>query len=193
MGHSGGSPHALACGALLPERVLSVVCVAGLAPFHAEGLDWFAGMAGFGAAELRAAAEGRAALEDYLASSEFDPEQFTAADQSALAGEWSCLAALAGQAMEGGMGGMVDDDLPPQRREVRSEEPSLQPPQALSENGGYRSVTSSKAYAITRFSQRITPSTKSNMPLGYRPVNRIANQAMMTTTTRAIHKKTSTM
>ena len=43
MGHSGGSPHALACGALMPERVLGVVCVAGLAPFHAEGLEWWAG------------------------------------------------------------------------------------------------------------------------------------------------------
>ena len=60
MGHSGGSNHALACGALLGERVLGVVCVAGLAPFHAEGLDWFAGMAA-GAARLRAATQGRAA------------------------------------------------------------------------------------------------------------------------------------
>ena len=63
MGHSGGGSHALACGALLPERVLGVVSVAGLAPFGAEGLDWFAGMATSGAAELRAATEGRAALE----------------------------------------------------------------------------------------------------------------------------------
>ena len=44
MGHSGGGPYALACGALLPERVLGVVCLSGLAPFRAEGLDWFAGM-----------------------------------------------------------------------------------------------------------------------------------------------------
>ena len=43
MGHSGGSPHALACGALLPDRVLAAVCVSALAPFDAEGLDWFAG------------------------------------------------------------------------------------------------------------------------------------------------------
>jgi pimeloyl-ACP methyl ester carboxylesterase len=63
MGHSGGSVFALACGALLPERVLGLVCVAALAPFHAEGLAWFAGMA------------------------------------------------VAGQALEDGLGGMVDDDL----------------------------------------------------------------------------------
>jgi pimeloyl-ACP methyl ester carboxylesterase len=111
MGHSGGGTYALACGALLPERILGVVCVAGLAPFDAEGLDWFAGMAAFGAGELRAAAGGRAALEDYLASTEFDPEQFTPADYAALAGAWSWLAAVAGQAMEGGPGGLVDDDL----------------------------------------------------------------------------------
>jgi pimeloyl-ACP methyl ester carboxylesterase len=111
MGHSGGGTCALACGALLPARVLGVVCVAGLAPFHAQGLDWFAGMTASGAAELRAAAEGRAALEDYLASTEFDPEQFTPADHAALAGAWSWLATVAGQAMEGGLGGMVDDDL----------------------------------------------------------------------------------
>jgi pimeloyl-ACP methyl ester carboxylesterase len=111
MGHSGGGPHALACGALLPERVLGVVCVAGLAPFHAEGLDWYAGMAAFGAAELRAAAGGRAALEAYLASAEFDPEQFTPADHAALAGAWLWLAVVVGQGMEGGPDGMVDDDL----------------------------------------------------------------------------------
>jgi pimeloyl-ACP methyl ester carboxylesterase len=111
MGHSGGSNHALACGALLPGRVLGVVCVAALAPFHAEGLDWFAGMAASGAAGLRAATRGRAALEDHLASTEFDTEQFTPADHAALAGAWSWLGEVAGQALEGGLGGMVDDDL----------------------------------------------------------------------------------
>jgi pimeloyl-ACP methyl ester carboxylesterase len=111
MGHSGGSAYALACGALLPERVLGVVCAAALAPLDAEGLDWFAGMAAGGAAELRAATRGRAALEGHLASTEFDPEQFTPADHAALAGAWSWLAAVAGQALEGGLGGMVDDDL----------------------------------------------------------------------------------
>ena len=41
MGHSGGGPYALACGALLPERVLGVVVVAGMTPFGAQGLDFF--------------------------------------------------------------------------------------------------------------------------------------------------------
>jgi pimeloyl-ACP methyl ester carboxylesterase len=111
MGHSGGGPHALGCGALLPERVLGVVCGSALAPFDATGLDWFAGMAAAGAAELRTAAEGREALERFYATLEFDPEQFTPADHAALAGEWAWLATVAGQAFEGPMDGMVDDEL----------------------------------------------------------------------------------
>ena len=111
MGHSGGAAYALACAALLPERVLAAVCASGLAPYHAQGLDWFAGMGAAGAAELRAAATGRAALEEYLASAVYDPELFTPADHAALAGPWSWLLTVVEQAMEGGLGGMVDDDL----------------------------------------------------------------------------------
>ena len=84
VGHSGGGSHALACAALLPERVLGVVSVAGLAPFGAEGLDWFEGMAASCVASLRAAAEGRAAKESYEASAEYDSEMFTPADHAAL-------------------------------------------------------------------------------------------------------------
>ncbi|HEV3497620.1 MAG TPA: alpha/beta hydrolase, partial [Actinomycetes bacterium] len=61
MGHSGGGNHALASAALLPARVLGAVCMSGLAPLHAEGLEWFAGMAAAGAAELSAATRGQAA------------------------------------------------------------------------------------------------------------------------------------
>jgi pimeloyl-ACP methyl ester carboxylesterase len=44
VGRSGGGPHALACAALLPERVIKAAVLVGLAPCDAEGLDWFAGM-----------------------------------------------------------------------------------------------------------------------------------------------------
>jgi pimeloyl-ACP methyl ester carboxylesterase len=111
MGHSGGGVYALACAALLPERVLGAVCASGLAPYGAEGLDWFAGMAPAGEAELRAAARGRAALEALLASTEWDPEQFTPADHAALAGSWSWVGDVAVKALQQGVGGMVDDDL----------------------------------------------------------------------------------
>ncbi|MGH2602695.1 MAG: alpha/beta fold hydrolase [Dehalococcoidia bacterium] len=111
MGHSGGGPHALACGALLPECVLGVVVVAGLAPFDAEGLDWFAGMAASGVASLRAAAAGRAAKERYEASgAEYDAE-FTPADHAAISGAWSWLLDVVRPAVAAGPGGLIDDDL----------------------------------------------------------------------------------
>ncbi|MFC6023293.1 alpha/beta fold hydrolase [Plantactinospora solaniradicis] len=111
MGHSGGGSHALACGALLPDRVMGVVDVAGLAPFDADGLDWFAGMADSGRASLRAATEGRAAKERHEASvGETDPG-FTPADWAALAADWSWFGDVVGPAMEGGPGGLIDDDL----------------------------------------------------------------------------------
>ncbi len=110
MGHSSGGSHALACGALQPERVLGVVSVAGLAPFGAEGLDWFEGFGSAGAADLRAAAAGRAALEKHLAESEDEPE-FTPEDEAALAGEWAWFIDVVRPAIAGGMGGFIDDDL----------------------------------------------------------------------------------
>src|SRR5215211_2679405 len=110
MGHSGGGSHALACAALLQERVLDVVVVAGMAPFGAEGLDWFEGFGPAGVAELRAAAAGRAALEKHLAQSEDEPE-FTPEDEAALAGEWSWFDDVVDSALAGGMGGFIDDDL----------------------------------------------------------------------------------
>jgi pimeloyl-ACP methyl ester carboxylesterase len=45
VGRSGGGPHALACAALLPHRVVRTAVLVGLAPWLASGLDWFAGMA----------------------------------------------------------------------------------------------------------------------------------------------------
>ncbi|MGF1425202.1 alpha/beta fold hydrolase [Kitasatospora sp. LaBMicrA B282] len=44
VGRSGGGPHALACGALLSSRVHRVAVLVCLAPWGAEGLDWYAGM-----------------------------------------------------------------------------------------------------------------------------------------------------
>ena len=110
MGHSSGGPHSLACAALIRDRVLGVVVVAGMAPFGAEGLDWFDGFGPAGVAELRAAAAGRAALEKHLAQSEDGPE-FTPEDEAALAGEWSWFIDVVDSALAGGMGGFIDDDL----------------------------------------------------------------------------------
>ncbi|MGW3650776.1 alpha/beta fold hydrolase [Streptomyces sp. NPDC000878] len=54
-GRSGGAPHALACAALLPDRVTRAAALVGLAPRDAEGLDWFAGMAPSNVSEFRTA------------------------------------------------------------------------------------------------------------------------------------------
>ncbi len=110
MGHSGGGPHALAAGALLPDRVLAVVSGSGPAPYDADGLDWYDGLAG--AAESRAATRGRDALIEFLESEEeFDSETFTAADWAALEGPWAWLGGVAGKAIEAGPEGMIDDSL----------------------------------------------------------------------------------
>ncbi|HYH11511.1 MAG TPA: alpha/beta hydrolase [Thermomicrobiales bacterium] len=111
MGHSGGGPHALACAALLPDRVSAVATLSGLAPLDAEGLDWFAGMYPGGATGLRAAIEGRAAKERHEASASYDPEMFTPEDHAALAGSWSWFDCVVGPAMEAGPGPLIDDDL----------------------------------------------------------------------------------
>ncbi|MEV6365373.1 alpha/beta hydrolase [Micromonospora musae] len=44
VGRSGGGPHALACAALLPDRVTRAAVLVGLAPAGAPDLDWYAGM-----------------------------------------------------------------------------------------------------------------------------------------------------
>jgi len=113
LGHSGGGPHALACAALLPDRVIATVSVSAPAPFGADGLDWFAGWSPGIAAENRAAAGGRAALEAHRAGAEDEDMDafFTEADMAALGGRWSWLADVAGQAMEQGNEGYIEDTL----------------------------------------------------------------------------------
>ena len=44
IGWSGGGPHAIACAALMPDRVLGTSTIAAVAPWPAEGLDWLDGM-----------------------------------------------------------------------------------------------------------------------------------------------------
>jgi pimeloyl-ACP methyl ester carboxylesterase len=111
MGHSGGGPHALACAALRADRVVAAVDVSGLAPFGADGLDWFAGMAPASAASLRAAAAGRVAKERHEATADDTDIGFTPADEAALAGDWAWLLDVVRPALAAGPGGSIDDDL----------------------------------------------------------------------------------
>jgi pimeloyl-ACP methyl ester carboxylesterase len=113
LGHSGGGPHALACAALLPERVIAAVSVSAPAPFDAAGLDWFAGWSPGIAAENRAAANGRAALQAHWdgAESEDMAVFFTEADIDALDDSWSWLSSVVDQAMAQGNEGFLEDTL----------------------------------------------------------------------------------
>jgi pimeloyl-ACP methyl ester carboxylesterase len=109
MGASGGGPHALACAALLSERVSAVATFASPAPFTRE-FDWFAGMVAPGG--LRSAAEGgRAARARFAETEEFDERQFVEADWAALGGAWRALGRDAQAAGEAGPDGLIDDDV----------------------------------------------------------------------------------
>ena len=68
IGWSGGGPRALACAALLPDRCLAATTMAGVAPYHAEGLDWFDGMAEENHEEYHAAEAGPEAYEAFVES-----------------------------------------------------------------------------------------------------------------------------
>ncbi len=107
-GASGGGPHALACAALLGERVSAVATLAGIAPLTDE-FDWWAGMADPGG--LRAAENGRDARAKYAETETFDENSFTAADWEALEVRWASLGADAGAAFNAGLDGLVDDDV----------------------------------------------------------------------------------
>jgi pimeloyl-ACP methyl ester carboxylesterase len=108
VGYSGGGPHALACAALLPDRVLSAVSGESPAP-DAPDLDWLAGMHAPGA--LRAAREGRPARARFAETDAFDPAQFIGADFEALSGEWAAVGQDAGAAEATGPDGLIDDDV----------------------------------------------------------------------------------
>jgi pimeloyl-ACP methyl ester carboxylesterase len=125
VGASGGGPHALACAALLADRVLACATVAGVGPFGAEGLDFLEGMGRENQAEFRAALAGPAGLEAYLeqeaqAFAGVSGEQVAAAlgdlvsavDVAALTGDFAAyVAASFRQALANGMWGWFDDDL----------------------------------------------------------------------------------
>jgi len=109
--HSGGGPHALACAALLPDRVAAAVTFATLAPHDATGLDWYAGMIDSGVSSLHAAEAGRAAKEAHEASgAEYDPE-FSARDLATLRGDWSWPESVVEPAVAAGPAALIDDDL----------------------------------------------------------------------------------
>ncbi len=66
MGGSGGGPHALACAALLPERVRGCATLAGVGPYDVEGLDFMAGMGQDNIDEFGMALDDHAGLVSFM-------------------------------------------------------------------------------------------------------------------------------
>ena len=99
-GMSGGGPHVLACAALLPDLVTAAASLASVAPYGAEGLDYYAGMGQQNADDDRLVLTDEAAArakidqdrEEILATPPEDAAQaiaslLTPADAAALSGE----------------------------------------------------------------------------------------------------------
>src|SRR4051812_9726975 len=76
-GWSGGGPHALACGALAADRVRGVLCIAGVAPYDAEGLTFLDGMGQENLDEFGAALAGEPELRVYLEAARPELMQIT--------------------------------------------------------------------------------------------------------------------
>jgi pimeloyl-ACP methyl ester carboxylesterase len=124
-GASGGGPHALACAALLPDRIAAAASLAGVAPYGADGLDWSAGMGQDNVVELEATLRGRDALapllermaaEMVVASPHEQGEVLRSllspVDAAVLTGELAeYFGASSRDALAGGVEGWIEDDL----------------------------------------------------------------------------------
>lgn len=124
-GWSGGGPHSLATGALLPDRISGVLCIAGVAPYEADGLDFLGGMGEGNIVEFGAALGGEEKLRPVL---EEMREELKDATPAAILAELSTLlpdvdraqiteesgeemAANFREALKNGVDGWADDDL----------------------------------------------------------------------------------
>ena len=125
LGWSGGGPHALACAALLGDRVIRAAVIAGIAPWDAEGLDWKAGMGAENLEEFAALDAGPDALRAFLDAARSSLHGVTAeqvaaslgdligdADRRVLEGDFAdFLAESLRVGLAEGVDGWFDDDL----------------------------------------------------------------------------------
>jgi pimeloyl-ACP methyl ester carboxylesterase len=125
-GRSGGGPHALACAALLPDRVACCEAVVSVAPFDAEGLDWFMGQTPGNVTEGKTSLEGEAALRalvgphrleilERIASGEAsalpDEYELSESDRLQQAKDRAVFEQVITDGLRDGVDGWVDDDL----------------------------------------------------------------------------------
>jgi pimeloyl-ACP methyl ester carboxylesterase len=124
-GYSGGGALALGCAAGIGHRLVGATCLAGVAPYPSEGLDWLAGLGDLNAEDFRLMLSDQAAWETKGANEmetmkQATPEQITEfvssllsdVDRAAFKGD--VVDFLIQQLREGyrpGMWGGVDDSL----------------------------------------------------------------------------------
>lgn len=125
-GRSGGGPHALACAALLPGRVLRCLAEVSIAPYGAEGLDWLAGLAQGNIDEFEASLRGEAAIRRLAAAEAAamfarldsgdtnflgDNYEMPEEDRAQLAKHAARMATSLRAGLSHGVDGWVDDDI----------------------------------------------------------------------------------
>ncbi len=124
-GISGGGPHALACAALLPDRVTRVASLVGVAPFDALVGRWTAGMTQSNIDEFAAAVSGVEAIGAMVTPAveamRVDPsligdalrDDLPPADVAFLddATASTPFLAMTAAGVAGGAAGWIDDDL----------------------------------------------------------------------------------
>jgi len=125
IGWSGGGPHALACAALMPDRIRAVATLASVAPYSADGLDYLAGMGDENLEEFNASLEGPEALivfkeRNWPIFRDVTPEQVAEAfgdlvddvDRGSLTGAFAdYVAACFREALRESYWGWFDDDM----------------------------------------------------------------------------------
>jgi pimeloyl-ACP methyl ester carboxylesterase len=125
VGLSGGGPHALACSALLGERVIAAATIGSIAPRGVDGLDWLDGMGQENLDEFAAFDAGPQTLIPLLERfrgelMEASGDDLLAAfgdlvsdvDRATITGEFAeFLASESRVALQHGVGGWFDDDV----------------------------------------------------------------------------------
>lgn len=125
MGWSGGGPHVLATVALLPERCMAGLCIAGVGMYGQDDLDFLTGMGEDNVDEFGAAANGETTLRTYLEPIGEYLKTITGetivdsmrsllppVDQEALTGEHGEeMAEIFRWAVSTGVDGWLDDDI----------------------------------------------------------------------------------
>jgi pimeloyl-ACP methyl ester carboxylesterase len=125
VGGSGGGPHTIACAALMPDRCLAAAALVTIAPWGAQGLDFYGQMDRENIIEFEAARAGEEALREWTKGQgeayrsmtgrtmlEVMGDALPAADQALATGDWAEReSAGIARALQHGFDGWIDDDL----------------------------------------------------------------------------------